>query len=80
MLVNWPFALHNANSPIAVLIDKIESGGGTYSPKLIDTCTHLVTTQKDVDDNKPKCEQFALFIIRFISFNCRSTSLVVYYD
>ncbi|OJD14581.1 hypothetical protein AJ78_05099 [Emergomyces pasteurianus Ep9510] len=44
----------------AVLINKIESGGGTYSAKLVDTCTHLVTTQKDVDDNKPKCKQAAL--------------------
>ncbi|PGH29060.1 poly [ADP-ribose] polymerase [[Emmonsia] crescens] len=54
----------------AVLIDKIESGGGTYSPKLIDTCTHLVTTQKDVDDNKPKCKQAASIKgIKIVSWN-----------
>ncbi|EEH17643.2 hypothetical protein PABG_00206 [Paracoccidioides brasiliensis Pb03] len=44
----------------AVLIDRIESGGGAYTAKVVDTCTHLVTTQKEVDDNKPKCKQAAL--------------------
>ncbi|KAL2365023.1 hypothetical protein RJZ56_002073 [Blastomyces dermatitidis] len=54
----------------AVLIDKIESGGGTYSAKVIDTCTHLVTTQKDVDDNKLKCKQAAaLKSIKIVSWN-----------
>ncbi|PGH12233.1 hypothetical protein AJ79_04413 [Helicocarpus griseus UAMH5409] len=43
----------------AVLTDKIESGGGTYTTKVVDTCTHLVTTQKDVDENKPKYKQAA---------------------
>ncbi|KLJ05624.1 hypothetical protein EMPG_09333 [Blastomyces silverae] len=54
----------------AVLIDKIESGGGTYSAKIIDTCTHLVTTQKDVEDNKLKCKQAAaLKSIKIVSWN-----------
>ncbi|QSS65792.1 polymerase [Histoplasma capsulatum] len=54
----------------AVLIDKIESGGGTYSAKIVDTCTHLVTTQKDVDDNKPKCRQAASISgLKIVSWN-----------
>ncbi|OJD25914.1 hypothetical protein ACJ73_02712 [Blastomyces percursus] len=54
----------------AVLIDKIQSGGGTYSAKVIDACTHLVTTQKDVDDNKLKCKQAAaLKSIKIVSLS-----------
>ncbi|PGH03023.1 poly [ADP-ribose] polymerase [Blastomyces parvus] len=54
----------------AVLIDKIESGGGIYSARVLDDCTHLVTTQKDVDDNKPKCKKAAaLKSVKIVSWN-----------
>ncbi|KAK2742413.1 hypothetical protein FQN55_007851 [Onygenales sp. PD_40] len=41
----------------AGLRDVIELNGGTYSAKVVDTCTHLITTQKDVDGNAPKYKQ-----------------------
>ncbi|KAK2804111.1 hypothetical protein FQN50_006739 [Emmonsiellopsis sp. PD_5] len=41
----------------AGLRDVIEMNGGTYSAKVVDTCTHLITTQKDVDGNAPKYKQ-----------------------
>jgi hypothetical protein len=34
----------------------IEGGGGTFSPKVNDECTHLVTTLKAAVNSNAKCE------------------------
>ncbi|PGH23442.1 hypothetical protein AJ80_02552 [Polytolypa hystricis UAMH7299] len=41
----------------ADLKDMVESNGGTFSPKVTDSCTHLVCTQKEVDGNGTKYKQ-----------------------
>lgn len=34
----------------------IEGGGGTFTPKVTDECTHLVTTLKTAVNTNTKCE------------------------
>lgn len=38
----------------------MEDHDATFSPSVTDECTHLVTTQKDVEKNTAKCK-FAAF-------------------
>ncbi|SLM34132.1 poly-ribose polymerase [Lasallia pustulata] len=41
----------------ANLINYINSNGGKHSAKVTDSCTHLVTSQKDFDNPSPKVKQ-----------------------
>lgn len=41
-------------SVVANLINHIKSNGGNHSPKVTDSCTHLVTSKRDFDNPSPK--------------------------
>jgi poly [ADP-ribose] polymerase len=38
----------------------VEEQGATFSTSVTDLCTHLITTQKEVDKNTMKCESLHL--------------------
>lgn len=41
---------------VADLKKIVEDNGGSFSSKVTDECTHLVSTQKEVDNNGTKSE------------------------
>lgn len=56
--------------PTADLKYLMEDHDATFSPSVTDECTHLVTTQKDVEKNTAKC--------KFAAFQCRDLALTEY--
>lgn len=46
----------------------IEVNGGVYSPKVTDSCTHLISTQKEVDNNGTKSRFSLIHLPDFCRF------------